>query len=82
MHPASDEPPSPPFPGSDVTTKKTWAVHSTRCLFEWYFHHRPWVRGTTGCSRAELHIDGMRGGRGLRLGSSSPVVADHHTVLD
>lgn len=27
MHPASDEPPSPPFPGSDVTTKKTWAVH-------------------------------------------------------
>lgn len=22
MHPASDEPPSPPFPGSDVTTKK------------------------------------------------------------
>lgn len=22
QHPASDEPPSPPFPGSDVTTKK------------------------------------------------------------
>lgn len=61
QHPASDEPPSPPFPGSDVTIKKR-GLYTLPFLNGISTTDLGWVHGTTGCSdRTKLHINGCGG---------------------